>query len=74
MVATLGARSAGSVEITVGLTVSESAPVMKVQTKSFANATSAALSAPVVIVPVNAVLAASNPPSGAKIAVLFVAS
>ena len=73
LVATLPARLAGFVKITLGAVVSESALVTKVHTKSFARGISAALLAPVVIVPVNVVLDGSKP-VGAKIAALFVAS
>jgi hypothetical protein len=73
LVATLGARLAGFVEMIVGLVVSESALVTKVHTKLLANGTAATLLAPVVIVPVNVVLAGSSP-VGEKMANLFAAS
>lgn len=74
LVATLPARLAGIVEITVVLVVSESELVTNVHTKLFARGTSAALSAPVVIVAVIVVLAGSRPPLGAKIAILLAPS
>ena len=73
LVATVGARSAGIVEMTVGATVSEAAPVTKVQTKLLASGTRAALSAPVVIVTVIVVPVGSGA-LGVKIAILLVTS
>ena len=59
--------------MTVGEVVFRSAPLTKVQTKSLASETSAALAAPVVIVAVNVVPAASAF-VGVNIAVLPVGS
>ena len=74
MVATPAARLAGFVMTTVGLVASDAAPVTKVHAKLLARGTWARLLAPVVIVPVNLVLGANEPPIGAKTAILFVAS
>jgi hypothetical protein len=67
------AAFAGFVKITVGGVVSGVAPVVKLQTKSFAIAVPLRFVTPVVMVAVNKVLDARLL-AGAKVAILFIVS